>query len=119
MTDLPRPLGDRVLVDVTRTETLTTSGLIIPRTTADDAPWLGTVLAVGPGRLSEPMTAALLADHDIDPWMRMPMDVHPGDIVLVSRYGGTEFTFEGRAYVVVSSSEILVALSEAGTDDEA
>ena len=62
-----------------RTQT-TVSGLVIPDT-AKEKPQQGEVLAVGPGRFEDGQL--------------IPIDVKVGDIVLYSKYGGTEVTVDG------------------------
>jgi chaperonin GroES len=70
------------------------SGLVIPDT-AKEKPQQGTVLAVGPGRRSE-QTGDLI-----------PVDVAVGDVVLYSKYGGTEITVDGDDLLVLSSRDVL------------
>ena len=72
-----QPLGDRIVVRPGDAEETTVSGLVIPDT-AKEKPQQGEVLAVGPGRRSE-QTGELI-----------PVDVAAGDVVLYSKYGGTE-----------------------------
>ena len=85
-----QPLGDRVVVKAQEEdEARTPSGLVIPDT-AKEKPQFGEVLAVGPGALNE--------DGD-----RMPMDVSIGDVVVYSKFGGTEVKVER-----ISEIELLV-----------
>jgi chaperonin GroES len=74
-------------------EARTPSGLVIPDT-AKEKPQFGEVLAVGPGALNE--------DGD-----RMPMDVSIGDVVVYSKFGGTEVKIEGQEYLILSSRDLL------------
>src|SRR5262245_25963481 len=71
-----KPLEDRIVVQPLEAETTTASGLVIPDT-AKEKPQEGKVLAVGPGRFD-------------DKGARIPVDVQVGDVVLYSKYGGTE-----------------------------
>ena len=73
------------------------SGLVIPDT-AKEKPQQGEVLAVGPGRRSE-HTGELI-----------PMDVAVGDVVLYSKYGGTEIAVDGEDLLVLSSRDVLAKL---------
>ena len=50
-----KPLADRVLIEAAPAEEKTASGIIIPDT-AKEKPLLGKVIAVGPGKIDEPMT---------------------------------------------------------------
>lgn len=89
-----KPLGDRVVVKPQDDDEQTTpSGLVIPET-AKEKPQTGEVVAVGPGG----------RDEDGD---RIPMDVSVGDMVLYSKYGGTEVKHEGVEYLVVSERDLL------------
>ena len=91
-----QPLGDRVIVKPKDDdEQRTPSGLVIPDT-AKEKPQLGDVLAVGPGEFQ---------DGD-----RLPMDVEVGDIVVYSKYGGTEVKFEGEDYLILSSRDLLAVI---------
>ena len=72
-----KPLEDRILVQTLEAEQTTASGLVIPDT-AKEKPQEGTVIATGPGRFDE------------DGEKRIPLDVKVGDIVIYSKYGGTE-----------------------------
>ena len=76
-----KPLEDRVVVQANEAETTTASGLVIPDT-AKEKPQEGTVIAVGPGRVD-------------DNGNRVPLDVNVGDVVIYSKYGGTEVRYGG------------------------
>ncbi len=89
-----RPLEDKVLVTLNESESTTASGLVIPDT-AKEKPSQGTVVAVGPGKRSE-TTGELI-----------PVDVEAGQIVLFSKYGGTEVKVEGTKYLILSARDIL------------
>jgi len=92
-----RHLGDRVVIQPAPREAMTKSGIVIPDT-AKEKPQEGTVLAAGPGRIS-------------DDGMREPMDVAAGDIVLYAKYAGTEFTLEGDDLLIVSQRDLLAILA--------
>jgi chaperonin GroES len=81
-----KPLEDRIVVKASEAETKTASGLVIPDT-AKEKPQEGTVVAVGPGRF--------------DDGVRVPMDVKVGDVVLYSKYGGTEVKYNNEEYLVL------------------
>ena len=88
------PLDDRIVVRPGESEETTASGLVIPDT-AKEKPQQGEVLAVGPGRRSE-------QTGDI-----IPVDVKVGDLVLYSKYGGTEVAVDGEDLLVLSSRDVL------------
>jgi len=93
-----QPLEDRIVVRPGEAEETTVSGLVIPDT-AKEKPQQGEVLAVGPGRRS-----------DTDGGL-IPMDISVGDVVLYSKYGGTEVTVDGDDLLVLSSRDVLAKVS--------
>jgi len=86
-----RPLGDRVVIKPAPAETKTSSGIIIPDT-AKEKPQRGTVVAVGQGKKDEPLT------------------VKVGDVVLYSKYAGTEINIDGEDYLIMKESDILAII---------
>ena len=94
-----KPLEDRVLVQIVEAETTTASGLVIPDS-AKEKPLEATVVAVGPGRWDE------------DGERRIPLDVKEGDIVLYSKYGGTEIKYDGEEYLILSSRDLLAVVTK-------
>jgi len=89
-----RPLEDKVLVTLDEDEQTTASGLVIPDT-AKEKPQQGEVVAVGPGKRSE-QTGELI-----------PLDIEAGQMVLFSKYGGTEVKVDGNEYLILSARDIL------------
>ena len=89
-----QPLEDRIVVRPGDAEETTVSGLVIPDT-AKEKPQQGEVIAAGPGRRSE-HTGELI-----------PVDVAVGDVVLYSKYGGTEVTVDGEDVLVLSARDVL------------
>jgi chaperonin GroES len=96
-----KPLEDRIVVKPLEAEQTTASGLVIPDT-AREEPQKGEVLAVGPGRFDESGAN------------RLPMDVDVGDVVLYSKYGGTEVKYHGEEYLVLSARDVLGIVSGEG-----
>ena len=94
-----KPLEDRVVVQANEAETTTASGLVIPDT-AKEKPQEGEVLAVGPGRFNE--------DGDD----RIPLDIAVGDIVIYSKYGGTEVKLSGEEYLILSARDVLAVVDK-------
>ena len=92
-----KPLGDRLIVKAVEEEETTASGIVLPDT-AKEKPQEGEVLAVGPGRFDESGAK------------RVPMDVKVGDVVLYSKYGGTEIKVEGEDLLVLRESDVLAKL---------
>ena len=82
------PIADRVVVKAAEAEEKTSSGIIIPDT-AKEKPSRGTIVAVGAGKVDEPMT------------------VKVGDNVLYGKYAGTEIKFEGEDFLIMRESDIF------------
>ena len=93
-----QPLEDKILVQANEAETTTASGIVIPDT-AKEKPQEGTVLAVGPGRVD-------------DNGNRVPLDVAEGDVVIYSKYGGTEVKYSGQEYLILSARDVLAKVSK-------
>ncbi|MCS3778445.1 chaperonin GroES [Tsukamurella ocularis] len=93
-----KPLDDKILVKATEAETTTASGLVIPDT-AKEKPQTGTVVAVGEGRVTEQGN-------------RVPTGISEGDTVLFSKYGGTEFNYDGEEYLVLSARDVLAVIGK-------
>ena len=93
-----KPLDDRIVVKPNEAETQTASGLVIPET-AKEKPQQGAVLAVGPGRRSD--TSGDLIE----------MDVSKGDIVVYSKYGGTEIAVSGEDLLILSARDVLAVVA--------
>ena len=93
-----RPLHDRLLVRRIEEKETVKGGIIIPDT-AKEKPQEGTVLAVGPGRID-------------DKGNRVPLDVSVGDVVLYSKYGGTEVKYAGEEYLVLSARDVLAIIEK-------
>jgi len=44
--------------------------------------------------------------------VRVPMDIKVGDVVLYSKYGGTEIKHGGEEYLVLSARDILAVIAK-------
>jgi len=86
-----KPIADRVLVEPTAAEEKTAGGIIIPDT-AKEKPQKGTVVAVGSGKVDEPMT------------------VKVGDSVLYGKYSGTEIQIEGKDFLIMREADIYAII---------
>ncbi len=93
-----RPLDDRVLVRPHEAEEKTASGLYLPEG-AKEKPMTGTVVAVGPGKLS-------------DEGERTAVSVKPGDKVVYGKYAGTEIEIDGDKHLIVKETELLAVLED-------
>ena len=90
-----KPLADRVIVKPAEKETMK-GGIIIPDT-AKEKPMQGTIVAVGPGQIS-------------DSGERVTPEVKKGDTVLFGKYSGTEVNVDGVDYLILRESDVLAIL---------
>ncbi len=88
-----KPLGDRVLVEAVEDKEVSKGGIIIPDS-AKEKPQEAKVIALGTGKRDD--------DGKI-----IPFEVKVGDIVLTSKYGGTDVKIDDKTYKILSSSDIL------------
>ena len=88
-----KPLADRVVIEADEAEETTDGGIILPDT-AKEKPQRGTVVATGPGKISE--TGELIK-----------MEVKNGDKVLYGKYAGTDVTLNGKDYLIMRESDIV------------
>ncbi|WP_017177267.1 co-chaperone GroES [Actinomyces timonensis] len=93
-----KPLEDRIVVQTVEAEQVTASGIVLPGT-AQEKPQEGKVMAVGPGRVD-------------DNGNRVPVDVAEGDIVIYSKYGGTEVKYDGEEYLILSARDVLAVVTK-------
>lgn len=90
-----KPLGDRIVLKKVEAEETTKSGIVLPGQ-AKEQPQLAEVKAVGPGATE---------DGKI-----VPMEVAVGDVVIFSKYAGTEVKHEGQEYTIVSQRDVLAVV---------
>jgi len=88
-----RPLHDRVLVRRLEQDEKTAGGIIIPDT-AQEKPMEGEVLAVGKGFIND--------NGDV-----RPLDVKAGDVIVFSKWSGTELKIDGEELLVMKESDII------------
>jgi chaperonin GroES len=91
-----KPLADRVIIKPSEAEEKTKGGIILPDT-AKEKPIEGTVVAIGPGKVSED-------GKQVKP------EVKVGDKVLYGKYSGTEVTVEGEEYLIMRESDIFAII---------
>ena len=89
-----KPLGNRVAVEPSDEEEQVSAGGIYIPDTAKEKPQAGTIVAVGPGKLT-------------DDGNRVPMEVEVGDSVVYSKYSGTEYREGDIEYLVLREDDIL------------
>ena len=95
-TDL-KPMGDRVVVRPSEQEGVTKSGIFLPDT-AQERPQQGKVVAAGPGRM-------------LKNGKRIEMEVKPGDIVIYSKYAGTEVEVQDEELLVLGANDVLAVIT--------
>jgi chaperonin GroES len=91
-----KPLADRVIVKPNEAEEKTKGGIILPDT-VKEKPIEGTVVAIGPGKVSE--------DGKV-----VKPEVKVGDKVLYGKYSGTEVSVEGEEYLIMRESDIFAII---------
>lgn len=90
------PLGDKVVLKQLVAEETTKSGIVIPGQ-AQEKPQQAEVVAVGPG-------------GNID-GKEVTMQVKAGDLVIYSKYAGTEVKLEDEDFIIVKQSDILAVVA--------
>ena len=88
-----QPRGDRVLLRPRKGEEMTVGGIVLPEV-ARKRPQEGEVVAVGSGRV-------------LKNGGRAPHSVKPGDVVIYSKYAGTEVKVEGEKLVILEEDSLL------------
>jgi chaperonin GroES len=92
-----QPLGDRVLVEPVETAEEIKGGIVIPDS-AKEKPLEAKVIAVGPGKTDDEGKRIKITD------------VKVGDIVLTSKYGGTEVKYNDKEYKILKVDDILAVV---------
>jgi len=87
-----KPLGDKIVVKPKAEEEKTAGGIYVPDT-AKKKSTEGEVVAVGRGKYAEGKL--------VEP------EVKVGDVVIYSKYGGTEVTIDNTDYVILDEDSIL------------
>ena len=88
-----KPLGNKVIVEVTESIEKTKGGIVLPDT-AKEKPQEAKVIAVGPGKM--------LPNGKI-----VQLEVKAGDKILFGKYSGTEVKYEGKEYLIINDDDIL------------
>jgi chaperonin GroES len=91
-----KPLHDRVLIKRLGEEEVTKGGIIIPDS-AKEKPIKGTVVAVGPGKTG-------------DDGKPVALTVKVDDVVLYSKYAGTEIKIDNDEHLVLREDDILAII---------
>ena len=91
-----KPLFNNILVERMEEENTTKGGIIIPDT-AKEKPSRGRVLADG---------------TTFENGNTIPMRVKVGDIVLFSKWGGTEIKLDGKDRLIMKETDVLGIINE-------
>lgn len=109
-------VGDRLLIEPQEGEGRTESGLVLPATAINEQQVRrGRVVKVGPGiPVADPM------DHD-EPWKKnrqehqaryVPLQAKAGDTAIFLKKASIEISYEGRKYLIVPNSAVLLLARE-------
>lgn len=93
-----RPTDDHIVVLPDEPVTMTKGGLALPATHADKST-RGRVVSVGPGKL-------------LGSGARGDMGIEEGDLVLYTRYAGSEILVDGVEHVIMRATEVLAVVAE-------
>ena len=87
------PLGDRVIILPQEEEEQMYGNIVVPDT-GKEKPEMGTVLAVGPGRITN--DGAIIQNQ-----------LKEGQIVMVPKFGAQTVVVEGETYIIASENDVL------------
>ena len=88
-----RPLQDRIIVERLEEESKSKGGIIIPDT-AKEKPQQAKVISVGKGKVGE--------DGKV-----IPLDVKKGDVVIISKWAGSEIKVDGKELLIIREEDVL------------
>ena len=92
-----KPLLDHILIEPSKEEEKTKSGILLPDTKEKERSEQGRVVAVGPGRKTSAGKV-------------IPMEIRIGDKVLFTKYGPNEIKIEGEEYLIAREEDILAII---------
>ena len=92
-----KPIFDRVVLLPKEADKETKSGIILPTASLEKSQ-IATVMAVGEGGIMD--------------GKEVKMQVKVGQEVIYSKYSGTEFSYEGKKYIVIKQNDILAILEK-------
>tara|TARA_R100001244_G_scaffold94006_1_gene70667 strand:+ start:425 stop:742 length:318 start_codon:yes stop_codon:yes gene_type:complete len=105
MTECPIiPLGDKIII-LPQDEGEQMYGNIVVPDTGQEKPEIGTVLAVGPGRVSTDGTL-------------IPNRIEVGVTVMVPKFGAQTVNLENETYVIASENDVLGIIKQKEKDNE-
>jgi chaperonin GroES len=92
-----RPLYDRIVVRRIKEQESMSGSIVIPDS-AKEKPQEADVIAVGAGKR-------------LDDGKLVPLDVKPGDRILLGKYSGSEIKLDGEEFLIVREDEVLGVLA--------
>ena len=98
------PLGDKIII-LPQDEGEQTYGNIIVPDIGKEKPEIGTVLAVGPGRISTDGTL-------------IPNRIEVGVTVMVPKFGAQVVIVENETYIIAGESDVLGIIKQKDKDNE-
>ncbi len=92
-----KPLFDKIVIEAVKKEESTSSGILLP-SAAQEKPELAKVIAVGPGGIVD--------------GKEVKMQIKVGDLVLCSKYAGSNFKIDGKEVTILRQSDVLAIIQE-------
>lgn len=105
MTEMIRPIHDRIVVQRDEAQDKTKSGIFLPGN-SKDVPKKGTVVAVGEGRRTPDGTL-------------LPRAVDVGDRVIFGRYAGAEVEVNGDKFSIMRETDVAAIIENVEADVDA
>ena len=93
-----KPLNDRIIVKPKEAVERTAGGVYLPETASKEKPIEGTVIAVGPGKVTENGT-------------RVTPEVKKDQLVIFAKYSGTEIKIAEENYLILREDDILAIVN--------
>ncbi len=92
-----KPIGEFILVKVSKEEETTASGLIVQSSGKGERPQKGEIVALGSGRISEKGD-------------KIAFNVKEGDVVYFKKYSPEEVEIDGEQYLIMKEADILATV---------
>ena len=93
-----QPLFDRVIIEKIIEDSVRPSGIIIPEQ-AKERPFVGMVIAAGPGKRND--------DGNL-----VPMTLKEGDKVVFGKFAGSEVEIEGQKLLLLKEEDVFGVVRE-------
>ncbi len=93
-----KPIGEFILVKVSKEEETTASGLIVQSSGKGERPQKGEIVALGSGRISEKGD-------------KIAFNVKEGDVVYFKKYSPEEVEIDGEQYLIMKEADILATVN--------